>query len=144
MVAFHSTVHDGSVTLLPDALFGNLMVNPIRESPHSVVNLAKFDFRAGVVLDRCLELLVEVAIVEEHIGVVPPPVEMSLNGLERFDHTIQLLISSKDDEGGIGAGSLCNFLGLNRHTARSKDFIMFFADFSVKRARLAIAHTTTD
>lgn len=144
MVAFHSTVHDGSIALLPDALFGNLMVNPIGESPHGVVNLAKFNFRTGVVLDRRLEILVEVAIVEENIGVVPPPVEVSLNRLERFDHTIQLLISSKDDKGGIGAGSLCNFIGLNRHTARSKDFIMFFTDFSAKRGRLAIARTTTD
>lgn len=144
VIAFHSTVHDGGITLFLDALFGNLMVNPIRESPHAVVNLAKFNLRTGIVLDRCLEFLIEVTIVEENIGVVPPPVEVSLDRLERLDHAFQLLISSKDDEGGIGAGSLCNLIRLNGHTAGSKDFIMLFADFSVKRRRLVIAHTITN
>lgn len=79
VIALHSTVHNGSITLFSDALLGSFLVNPVRITPHATINLAEFNRGAGIICDGILELLVEVAVVKEDIGIMPPPVEVPLN-----------------------------------------------------------------
>lgn len=107
VIALHSSIHDRGVTLLSDAFLGNLMIHPIRVTPHGIINLAKFHGRTGIVLDGRLERFVEIAVVQEDIRVIKPPVKVSFNGLDRLDDTIQLLIPGKDDEGSIGPRTIC-------------------------------------
>lgn len=127
VVALQSSVHDGLVSLLPDAFPCNLMVDPIGETPHALVDLAKLDRGTGVIPDCLFEFLVEVAIVQEDIGVVPPSVEMSLNGLERLDDALEFLISREDNERGVCPRTA----GVDVEASGSKDLVVFFADFSV-------------
>jgi hypothetical protein len=88
VVTLHSTVHDGSISLLCNTLLGDLGVDPIWESPRSrLSNLSKFDWGARVVLNRLLKGRIEFAIVEEHVGVVIPSVEVTLDGLDGLDDT---------------------------------------------------------
>ena len=128
VVALHSTIHDGVVSLLVDTLLGNLGINPVGVTPHVRSNLAKLDAGGGVVLDRLLESIVEVAIVEENIRVVVPAVEVTLDRLHRLDNTIQLLVSCEDDKGGVGAG----LAGVRFETSRHKHLVVLFADFPVR------------
>ena len=104
MVTFHATVHDSRITLLSHALLCDLRVNPVGETPHRVVDFAEFNGSTGVVLDSSLEIIVEIAIVQEHVGVVIPAVEVALDRLDGLDNTIQLLIPREDDKGGVGPG----------------------------------------
>lgn len=133
MVALHSTIHDGSVSLLPDTFLGHLVVDPVRETPHAAFDLAELHGGAGVVLDGGHEVLVEVAIVQKNVRVVIPAVEVPFNRLERLNDTIQLLVSCENDEGSVGLGAL-EGLGVDGHTARGEDLVMLFADFSAHHA----------
>ena len=63
MVALQTTIHDGTVTLFGDTLLGDLLVNPIGETPHVGANLAELDSAGSVVLDGGLEVVVKVSIV---------------------------------------------------------------------------------
>lgn len=132
MVTLHASVHDGGVTLFPNALFGDFMINPVGVTPHGLIDLAKLNGGAGVVLDRRLEGVIEITIVQEDVRVVEPAVEVSFNGLERLNNSVQFLVSGKDDEGGICARGV-GFL--DGETAGSEDFVIFFAYFPVKSAR---------
>jgi hypothetical protein len=104
VVAFQAAVHDGGVALLCDTLLGDLGVDPVGEAPHVGADLTKLDGGGCVVLDGILEGLVEVAIVEEDVGVVVPAVEVALDGLDGLNDTIQLLVPGQDDEGTVGPG----------------------------------------
>lgn len=134
MVALQSTVHDSSVTLLRDALLGNLGIDPFREAPHLGANLAKFDRSRGVVLDSVLECLVEVAIVQEDVGVMVPAVEVALDRLDGLDDTIKLLVSCQNNKGTVGTG----LAGVGLETTFDKDFIVLFADFSGRDKRMSV------
>jgi hypothetical protein len=63
MVAFHATIHDCRVSLFPNAFSGNILVHPVRVSPHGRVNLAKLYRRARIIGNGLLEGAVEVTIV---------------------------------------------------------------------------------
>lgn len=127
VVTLHSSVHDSSITLLPDTFLGDLVVDPVRVAPHAAIDLAKLDWGTGIVLHRVHELLVEVTIVEEHVWIVPPAVEVSLDGLDRLDNTIDLLVSGQNHEGGI-----CPWATrVDILASGGKDLVMFLADFSV-------------
>lgn len=63
VIAFHATIHNGSISLLPNAFLCNFMVNPVGITPHGLVDLAKLNWGAGIVGDRVLELIVEVTII---------------------------------------------------------------------------------
>ena len=130
MVTLHTTVHDCSITLFSDALLGYIVVNPVGETPHAGVDLAKLDIGADVLTDLILEGRVEVAIVQKDVWVVEPSVEMSLHGLERLQDTFEFLVTGEDDEGGVGA----RLVGLEGWvlTACDKDLVVLFADFSVE------------
>jgi hypothetical protein len=132
VVTLHSSVHDSGITLLPDAFLGDLMVNPVGVAPHTVIDLAKFDRSTGVILHRVHKLLVEVTIIQEHIWIVPPSVEVSFDGFDGLDNTLQLLIPGKDDEGSIRSWATC----VNRLTSSSEDLVMFLTDFPVERQML--------
>lgn len=131
MVAFQSSVHDSSITLLGNALLGDLGVNPIGESPHVRTDLSELNRRRSVVADSLLELFVEVAIVEENVGVVIPSVEMSLHGLDGLDNTIDLLVSREDDKGSIGAG----LAGIGLKTTGHEDLVVLLTNLSVTKSR---------
>lgn len=135
MVALHAAVHNGVVSLLVDALLGDLGVNPVRVPPHIRTNLAKLDVGLGVVLDRVHKGLVEVAIVEEDVGVVVPPVEVALDRLHGLDNTIQLLVSREHDKGGIGAG----LAGIWLEASGNEHLVVLFTDFSVETTQSAHA-----
>ena len=135
MIAFHATVHDSCVTLLRDTLLRDLGVNPVRETPHVRANLAELDGSRGVVLDGVLEGVVEVAIVQEDVGVVVPAVEVALNGLDGLDDAVQLLVSREDDEGAIDAG----LAGVGLEAAGDEDLVVLFADSPVLGNKL-LAH----
>ena len=137
VITFHSTVHDGRITLFPDTFLGHLVVHPVGESPHGGIDLAEFHGGAGVVLHGGLEVLVKVTVVQEDVRVVEPAIEVPLDRLERLNHTVQLLVSGENDEGGVGPGAL-GTIGIDGHTARGEDLVMLFADFSVWGLRLAV------
>lgn len=79
VITLHSSIHDRSITLFPDTFLCDLVIHPIRITPHGIIDLAKFHGRAGIILDGCLEVIVEVAVVQEDIGVVEPPVKVSFD-----------------------------------------------------------------
>lgn len=82
VVAFQSTVHDGSISLLCDSFFGHIVVGPVREPPHVGTDFAKFDGARSVISYRLLEVIVELAIVEKNIGVMIPPIKMAFHRFE--------------------------------------------------------------
>lgn len=125
MVALQATVHDGGVSLLRDTLLGDLGVDPFGKAPHLRADLAKFHRGGGVVLDGVLECLVEVAIVQEDVGVVVPPVEVALDRLDGLNDTVQLLISGQDDESAVGT----RLASVGLEAAFDKDLVILFADF---------------
>lgn len=127
VVTFHSSIHDRSITLFSDTLFGNFMVHPVRVTPHAIIDLAKFHGGAGVVLDGFLEHIIKVAVVQKDIRVVKPPVEVSLNRLDRLNDTIQLFIPGQNDEGSVCSWSI----RFHWKTARGEDFVVFFTYFPV-------------
>lgn len=126
VVALHASVHDSLVALLADTLLGDVLVGPVRVAPVFRADLAEFDGGGGVVEDGLAEGGVEVAVVEEDIGVVEPAVEVTLDGLERFDHAVQLLIPGQDHEGGVGSG--CAVLDFGVETAVDEDLVVFLGD----------------
>lgn len=127
MVTFKAAVHDGGVALLRDAFLGNLGVDPFRKPPHVRADLAKLDGGGCVILDGILEGLIEVAVVEEDVGVVVPAIEVALDGLDGLDDTVQLLVPGQDDESSVGPG-----LGrVGFQAALDEDLVVFLADFSV-------------
>lgn len=135
MVTLKSTVHDSSVTLLRDALLGDLGIDPFRKAPHLGANLTKLDGSRGVVLDSILECLVEVAIVQEDVGVMVPAVEVALDRLDGLNDTIKLLVSCQNNEGAIGT----RLAGVGLETTFDEDLIVLFADFSVRERRMLIS-----
>lgn len=134
MIALEAAVHDGGVALLRDTFLGDLGVDPVGEAPHVGADLAKLNGGGRVVLDGVLEGLVEVAIVEEDVGVVVPAIEVALDGLDGLDDTIQLLVPGQDDKGTVGPG-----LGrVGFQAALNENLVVFLTDFPVgERARSA-------
>lgn len=78
MITLHATIHDGSISLLPNSFAGDIRVDPIWISPHRRIYLAKLYRRTCVIRYGLLELRAEFSIVQEHVWVVEPSVEMSL------------------------------------------------------------------
>lgn len=125
MVTFQTAVHDSSITLLRNALLGDLWVYPVGKTPHIRSDLAEFDRSRCIVFDSVLERLVEVAIIQEYIRVVIPPVEVTLDRLDRLDDTVQLLISGQYDKGAVGSG----LGGVGLEAAFDENLVVFLADF---------------
>ena len=66
-------------------------------------NFAKLDIGGGVVQHGLLESAVEIAIVEKHVWIVEPAIEVPFHALDAFHHTFQFLVARQNHEGGIGA-----------------------------------------
>ena len=128
MVTFHPSIHDGRVSLLSNAFLGNIVICPLGVSPHRGVNFSKLAWSASVVLNGLFERFVEVPVVQKHIWIVIPSVEMPLDRLHRLDYTIQLFISRENDEGCVGSGTT----GVDLEAAGVKNFIMLLANFSAQ------------
>lgn len=127
VITLHSSIHDRSITLFSDTLFGNFMVHPVRVTPHGAIDLAKFHRGAGVVFDGFLEHIIKVAVIQKDIRIIKPPVKVPLNRLERLNNTIQLLIPGQNDE-----RSVCSWpIRFHWKTARGEDFVVFFTYFPV-------------
>lgn len=110
------------------------MVDPVGETPHGAVNLAKLHRRGRVVFHGIDEIIVKVAIVQEDIRVVPPPIEMSLDRLKRLNDAVQFLVPRQYDKGSICARAF-RPVRVDWETAGCEDFIVLFADFSVSQIR---------
>jgi len=130
MIALQPAIHDGIITLFGDTLLGHLGINPVGVPPHIGADLAELDRAAGVVADSLLEVVIEVAVVQEDVGVVVPAVKVAFNGLERLDDAVELLVARQHDEGGVSAG--LRRVGLQ--ATRDEDLVIFFTDFSVHTA----------
>lgn len=101
MITGHTTVHDGAIALLRDGLGGLIGVNPLGKAPHALVDLAKLNGSRSVVLDGLHEGRIEVAIVQEDVGVMIPAIEVALNRPDRLDNTFEFFVAGKDNERGI-------------------------------------------
>ena len=87
MVTLHATIHDRFISLLPDPFFRNFTIDPIGVSPHGMVYLTKFHRRTCVVSNRFFESRVEIAVIEEDVGIVEPSIEMPFHGFYGLDDT---------------------------------------------------------
>lgn len=134
VVAFEATIHDGVVTLLGNTLLGDLLINPIGVSPHVITDLAKLDGARSIILDSRLEVFVEVTVVKEDEGVMIPPIEVPLDGLQRLNHAIQVIVSSKDYESGVSPRLAC--IGLE--TPGDEDLVVVLGNFAVMKKRVSL------
>lgn len=135
MITLHSSIHNGSITLFADTFLRDFVIHPVGVTPHAAIDFAKFHGRTGVVFDGLLERIIEIAIVQEDIRIIEPPVEVSLDRFDRLCDTLQLLIPGQDDKRGICPGTI----SVHWKTTRSKDLVMFFAYFSVWSRSKALA-----
>ena len=81
MIALHTTVHNGSISLLSDTFPCSVNIDPVWIPPHTRIYLPKFDRSTCVVQNRLFERRVEISVVEKHIRVMKPPIEVSLHRL---------------------------------------------------------------
>jgi hypothetical protein len=130
MIALHASIHDRRITLLSDTFPSHLIVDPVRVTPHAVVDFAKLHGSTGVIQDGIFELLIKVAIVQKHVRIMPPSVEVALDGPDRLDDAVQFFISREHDEGCVGLGPG----RFDVHTASCEYLVMFLTDSSVLRA----------
>lgn len=129
VVAFQSTVHDGSISLLCDAFLGHLVVGPVREPPHVGTYFAKFDGARSVISYRLLEVIVELAIVEENIGVMVPPIEVAFHRFEGLQNTIEFFVSGQDHKGSVGTG----LAGVRLQAASDEHLVVLLGNFPTAR-----------
>lgn len=127
VIALHATIHDSRITLFSDAFPSNVIIDPVRISPHGRINFPKLRRRVCVISDCVLEMLVEVSVIQKHVRVMVETIEMPLDGLDGLDNTLQLFISGENDKGRIRSRATC----INLEAAGGKDLIIFFTDFSV-------------
>ena len=127
MVALHAAIHDSGVSLLPNALFCRLQIDPVGVTPHIRVYFAEFDSSAGVVYNCLLKCLIEVSIIKENIWIMKPPVEMPFHGFYGLYNTLQLLISRQDYQRCVRPWSIC----LGFEASSYEYFVVIFAYFAM-------------
>ena len=79
VITFHTTIHDSGIPLFPDSLLGDFMVYPVRIPPHAIINFAKLNGGASVILNGIFKLVVEISVIQKDVRIVPPSVEMTFN-----------------------------------------------------------------
>lgn len=140
MVALHASVHNRGVSLLPYPFSRCVHIDPIRVSPHARIYLAKLHGSTRVIQNSFLECGIKIAIVEEHVGIMEPPIEMSLHGFYRLNNPFQLLVSCQHHQRRIRAWPI----GLWLETACHEDLVMIFADFAtIQSASMANSKTSS-
>lgn len=127
MITLHSSIHNGSITLFADTFLRDFVIHPVGVTPHAAVDFSKFHGRTGIVFNGLLERIIEIAIVQEDIRIIEPPIEVSLDRFDGLCDTLQLLIPGQNDERGVCPGTI----SVHRKTTRSKDLVIFFVYFSV-------------
>ena len=125
MIALHTTVHNGSIPLLPNSFSCRIDIDPIWIPPHSRIYLSKLDGSTCVIQDGLLKSRVEVSVVEEHIGVMEPPIEVPLHRFYRLDNPFQLLVPRQDHQYCVSSWSVC----LRLKAAGNKHFVILLAYF---------------
>ena len=125
VVRLHATVHNSSISLLGDTLLRDSWIYPVWETPHAGIDLSEFNSSTGVVHDGLLEVVVEVAIVQEDVGVMIPSVEVALNGLDGLEDTVKLLVSGQHNESCVCLW----FRAIWDCAAGHEDLIVLLADF---------------
>jgi hypothetical protein len=90
VVALQPTVHDGRISLLRNALLRDLLVYPVGEIPHLGSDLAKLDLPGRIFLDRLLEVVVELGVVEEDVRVMEPAVEVALDRPDGLEYASEI------------------------------------------------------
>lgn len=70
---------------------------------------------------------VEVAIVQEHVRVVEPPIEMSLDRFDGLDHALKFLVPRKYHQYGVGSWAIY----LRFEAAGHEYLVVLLAYFSV-------------
>ena len=106
VIALHTAVHNSRIALLPYTLLCHVLIDPVWVAPHAWVYLSKLHRCACVVCNGLFECGVEVAVVQENIGIVKPAIEMSLDGPYGLDDALQFLISCQYDKYCIGTGTV--------------------------------------
>ncbi len=130
MVALHAAIHDRGVSLLPDAFSRCVDVNPTWVSPHGWIYFAELHGSTGVIQDSLLECGIEITIVEKHVGVMKPPIEMSLHRFYRLNDTFQLLVSCEHHQCRIRARPI----GLRLQAAGHKNLVVIFTYFATLKS----------
>lgn len=87
--------------MLPDSFLCDLVVDPVRISPHTAINLSKLDWGTCVVGDGVFEILLEIAIVEENVRIIKPTIKMTLNAFDGLNDSLQLFISGQNNKCGV-------------------------------------------
>jgi hypothetical protein len=128
MIALHATVHDGLVTLLCNAFLRDCGVGPLWEAPVLCRYLTPLNGCTCVVQDSLFERLVEDSVVQKYIRVVVPPIEVSLNRLDRLYDTVQLLVSRQNNEGSVCSGGVDARL----ETSYGEWLVIFLADLPMQ------------
>ena len=126
MVALHPTIHDRLVTLLPNTFSCNVLVHPVRISPHVRSDLAKLYRATRVIGDDIFEGLIELPIVQEHIWVMKPPVEMSFYALNALHNALQLFIACEYNKCSVCAWLLLCHLWVEAPV--HEDLVMLLVD----------------
>lgn len=83
-------------------------------------------------------MVVELAIVEEDVGVVVPAVEVTLDRLDGLDDAVELFIPGENDKGGIGS----RLAGVGLEASGDEDLVVLLAYFAVAKATLATSLET--
>lgn len=125
VIRLHATVHNSSITLLGNALLRDSWIYPVWETPHAGIDLSELNGSAGVIHDGLLEVVVEVAVVQEDVRVMVPSVEVTLNGLNGLEDTVELLVSGQHNEGCVCLW----FRAIWDCAAGHEDLIVLLADF---------------
>jgi hypothetical protein len=125
VITLHSTIHDGCVTLLLNALFCDSGIHPVRETPLLWTNLSPFDLATCVVQHRLFERRVEVPVIEEDVWIIEPAIEMPLDRFYGLQNSVQLLVSRQHHESCIRPRSV----DLRLEAACHEGFVILFAYF---------------
>ncbi len=128
VVTFHASVHDCGVSLFPNTFSCNFVVHPVRITPHGRIDLAKLDRRTCVIGDGMFETIAEVAIIQKHVRIMEPSVEMSFYRFERLYDTFQFFVPCQHYEGAVDAWFYRLEFWVD--TSSMKDFVVHFADTS--------------
>lgn len=115
--------------MLPYALARHVLVHPVRVSPHARVYLSKLNWGTGEVRHSLLERRVEVPVIQEHVGIVEPPVEVPFDGFDGLNDTLQFLVASEHHERRIRSWTVRVWV----LTSGYEDTVIFLADSSARR-----------
>lgn len=133
MVALHTPIHDCSIPLLAYPFSSDIVIYPIWVSPTSRIYRSKFNRPACVIGNGLFKCRIEHVVVEKHIGIVEPAIEVSLYRLYGLNDSFQFLIPRQDHERCVGTRSVC----LRFETASDKDLVVFLTDFPIDSRRIS-------